>query len=128
MPYPPRPTKPLIIGLALLPLCTLYYFIDPTAAGWPFRCLFKTLTGWECPGCGSQRALHALLHGQLSQAIDFNPFLCIALPYLLLIIAASYIRHPRAQRLLRLATSLPAALAYIAAALAYTLLRNLCQP
>ncbi len=106
-------------------LVVVYYFLDPTTAGWPFRCLFKTLTGWDCPGCGSQRALHALLHGHLSEALAYNPFLCIAAPYLALIILASFVRHPRAQRLLAHVTSLPAACLYIAAALAYTLLRNL---
>jgi hypothetical protein len=30
------------------------------------------LTGLHCPGCGTLRCLHALLHGDLRQAAAFN--------------------------------------------------------
>ncbi|MEO5628158.1 MAG: DUF2752 domain-containing protein, partial [Thermomonas sp.] len=40
------------------------------------------LSGWYCPGCGSTRALHALLHGDLPQALAMNPLLVIAMPLL----------------------------------------------
>lgn len=44
------------------------------------KCPVKLLTGLYCPGCGSQRALHSVLHGQFSQAIMYNPFYLIAIP------------------------------------------------
>jgi hypothetical protein len=37
------------------------------------RCPLRTLTGWECPGCGSTRALSALARGDLAAAWRFNP-------------------------------------------------------
>jgi hypothetical protein len=46
-------------------------------------CPFHALTGWYCPGCGSLRAIHQLLHGNLSAAFAMNPFAVIALPFLL---------------------------------------------
>jgi hypothetical protein len=49
------------------------------APTWPF----KLLTGWDWPGCGFQRFLHALLHGRLREAIRYNFFLLYALPYTL---------------------------------------------
>ena len=42
-------------------------------ARFPFpRCPFLLLTGLYCPGCGSQRAVHALLHGQVARAAGLN--------------------------------------------------------
>lgn len=46
-------------------------------------CPFHALTGLYCPGCGSLRATHALLHGRLAEALQFNALavgLAFALP------------------------------------------------
>ncbi len=47
--------------------CWYYYTHDPLGGKAP-RCLFKLITGYECPGCGSQRAFHSLLHGDIAAA------------------------------------------------------------
>jgi hypothetical protein len=58
------------------------YFINPAAApGFP-RCPFHALTGLYCPGCGSLRALHRLVHGDLYAAFRLNPLMIIFIPYL----------------------------------------------
>jgi hypothetical protein len=58
----------LLGGLALV---ALYFRLNP--AHYPFpRCPVNWLTGLHCPGCGTQRALHALLHGRLAEAVGFN--------------------------------------------------------
>ena len=36
------------------------------------RCVFHAMTGLQCPGCGSTRALHHLLHGRIAEAWRFN--------------------------------------------------------
>lgn len=46
-------------------------------------CIFYRVTGLYCPGCGAQRSLHALLHGELLAALHFNPLFILALPFLL---------------------------------------------
>lgn len=56
----------------------LYQF-DPVTAGFYPACPFLTLTGFQCPGCGTTRALHALLHGQVGDAFRLNPLLFAAL-------------------------------------------------
>ena len=45
---------------------------DPSVAGWYPRCPFQALTGLDCPGCGSLRGTHALLHGALLSAVSHN--------------------------------------------------------
>jgi hypothetical protein len=45
-------------------------------------CPFLWLTGFYCPGCGSLRALHQLLHGNFGAAFALNPFAVLAFPFL----------------------------------------------
>jgi hypothetical protein len=44
-----------------------------------FQCSVKALTGFECPGCGMQRAFIALLKGEFMLSLQLNasmvPFL-----------------------------------------------------
>lgn len=83
----------IIIPLTLLVFfgCLLYYYIDPSLSPFMPKCIFKSLTGFDCPGCGLQRALHALLHGKFSEAIRFNFFLIIAIPMICLWLVNSFI-------------------------------------
>lgn len=62
---------------------------DPTEVPAP-RCMFKLITSLECPGCGTQRAIHALFHGHIAQAWNFNPALFFAVPLI-----ALYIKSPQ---------------------------------
>lgn len=79
-------------------LAVLYYAVDPRHCAWLPHCPFRMLTGWECPACGGQRALHSLLHGRLDEALRFNPFLVIAVPYLAVAVWTSFDRGPTAAR------------------------------
>ncbi len=42
-------------------------------------CLFHTLTGLNCPGCGGTRAAYQLLHGRLLLALRDNALFILAL-------------------------------------------------
>ncbi|HUS12310.1 MAG TPA: DUF2752 domain-containing protein, partial [Pyrinomonadaceae bacterium] len=55
----------------------------PGKSGFFLLCPFRALTGFTCPGCGSTRCLHRLLHGDLVGAFEFNPLLILSLPFLL---------------------------------------------
>lgn len=62
----------------------VYLFIfEPGKTGFFPGCPFRFLTGFNCPGCGTTRALHHILHGHFSTAFSLNPLLLIALPFLL---------------------------------------------
>jgi hypothetical protein len=69
------------LGLAA---AAAYLFIfEPGKSGFFPICLFRALTGLTCPGCGSTRAMHHLLHGHFLEAFELNPLLLIGLPFLL---------------------------------------------
>jgi len=52
---------------------------DPTSPNWLLRCPSLALLGLFCPGCGSQRAIHSLLHGEIGAALAYNPLLVLIL-------------------------------------------------
>ena len=65
------------------------YFIDPTVSqGITMKCMTYENTGLYCPGCGETRAFHALLHGHILQAFDYNllfPFVLIIMGWFFLV-------------------------------------------
>ncbi len=70
------------IRLGLAVLIGVLFLFDPEAGGGYPTCPFRSLTGWLCPGCGSQRAAHDLLHLRLGEAWEHNAALVAALPLL----------------------------------------------
>jgi hypothetical protein len=55
---------------------------DPATSSIFPPCPVRYLTGWYCPGCGSLRAIHQLLHGKLWAAWALNPLTVVLLPFL----------------------------------------------
>ncbi|WP_226294396.1 DUF2752 domain-containing protein [Aquimarina algicola] len=53
-------------------MLSLYYFGNPSEISLFPRCPFHVCTGLYCPGCGSQRALHHLLHFDIVSTLDYN--------------------------------------------------------
>jgi hypothetical protein len=81
-------------------------------------CPFKALTGLDCPGCGGLRMAHDVLHGDLAAAAVDNIFLLVGLPLLL---AWLLMRWRRGQTLM----TTPALVVIVAAAITWTVVRNL---
>jgi len=46
-------------------------------------CLFKTVLGISCPGCGLTRAIGALIQGDIAAAWQYNPQLFFIIPILI---------------------------------------------
>lgn len=74
-----------VIGIWLLLIAgAVYLFVfDPGRTGFFPACPFRLFTGLTCPGCGTTRALHQLIHGHFLAAFMLNPLLLFALPFLL---------------------------------------------
>ena len=67
----------IIAGAAYL------FFFEPGRTGFFPACPFRLLTGFTCPGCGTTRALHQILHGHFATAFTLNPLLLLAIPFIL---------------------------------------------
>ena len=76
------PRTQFVLLAATVLLC-VFYFFDPEQGGF-LACPFRYLTGLLCPGCGSQRGLHDLLHGRIREAFDHNALLVISVPLLMM--------------------------------------------
>ena len=48
----------------------------------PSLCVFRNLTGWECPGCGMTRAVLSILRGDLPAAFGYNHLVIVVFPLL----------------------------------------------
>lgn len=88
------------------------------------KCTFKFLTGYDCPGCGSQRMLHALLHGDIAAAWQANAVLLCMIPLLAIMIFAAMTRL-RNPRLYAVVNSLPVIISLLAITIIWTILRNI---
>lgn len=87
------------VGILLVAALFLFYRFNPETQPLFPRCPFLLITGYQCPGCGSQRALHSLLHADIVTAFKQNAFMVLAIPYVFLGIYLQYLggkqRHPR---------------------------------
>ena len=64
--------NPVLAAAAALGATAYVGAVDPNQSGHYPTCPFLFLTGRYCPGCGSLRAVHALVHGDLGAAIGLN--------------------------------------------------------
>lgn len=71
------------------------FFNNPSTSEIFPPCPTQYLTGYYCPGCGSLRALHALLHGDLAAAFSQNALTVVSIPFLvLLFLFPGKFQHP----------------------------------
>ncbi|HYP50263.1 MAG TPA: DUF2752 domain-containing protein [Pyrinomonadaceae bacterium] len=60
-------------------------WFNPVTAGFFPQCPLYQMTGLACPGCGLTRGFHALFHGDILTALDYNvmlPFYVVFFVYL----------------------------------------------
>jgi hypothetical protein len=72
----------LVLSLGGIAAIYILYTFDPARSAFYPPCPFHALTGLYCPGCGSLRALHQLLHGDWVIAFGLNPLAIVSLPFL----------------------------------------------
>ena len=87
-----RVTWRLVGGAGLGAILSILYFFAPTEYPFYPRCLLHSMTGLSCPGCGSLRAMHKLLHGEVAAAFQFNPLFLVSLPIVACALLAQVVR------------------------------------
>lgn len=89
----------LAAGVVAMGTTAFVYAVNPEVPGHYPTCPFRALTGYYCPGCGSARALHALLHGDPALALKRNPLFVAAVAGLFVYAVAWTVQRGRGQRL-----------------------------
>lgn len=70
------------ILLLPIPVLLVLLVLDPAAHALFPKCVFNSMTGLYCFGCGGQRALHDVLNGNLGLALSHNVLIVFMLPVL----------------------------------------------
>ena len=84
---------PAAILLAITALAAVLFYFPPDRYSFYPRCPIYTYLHLQCPGCGTTRALAALLHGHFIEALHLNPLTTLLLPIVLLYAARSLWRQ-----------------------------------
>jgi hypothetical protein len=112
---------------ALIAGSFIYFNYNPATNVWFPKCPFLLATGLKCPGCGSQRAVHALLHFDFHGAFASNALLIVSIPYILLLLAGYIVRHFRPQSSFPFLIQHPFVIwSFFAIVLAFWIARNIC--
>ena len=75
--------KWIFISISLIVFYVVYSYFNPYQVDFFPKCPFLLLTGYKCPGCGSQRAIHYLFNFDIYHAFKENMLLVISIPYLI---------------------------------------------
>lgn len=111
------------LTLTALSVLLIYGLLDPATMPFP-KCPVLVITGYECPGCGSQRAIHSILTGHLSDAWHYNALMVASIPVIALMLAASATRT-RYPRLYNTLNSRTAIISWVTIIVAWTVWRNI---
>ena len=113
------PVIMILIGL-------FYYYVDPSTLHFPIQCPWRLCTGTLCPACGFQRALNALVHGNIAQALSYNYFFILSVPYALAVVLVSWYNFGHRLDGLKRIVFHPVALkSYVILFIAWWVIRNL---
>jgi len=88
----------LVFGCVAVGMVVVAALVPPTVLErLPTLCLFRNLTGWECPGCGMTRAILSLLRGDLATALHYNRMVVLVFPLLCCLLLAELSNHQGAK-------------------------------
>ncbi|QTV06302.1 DUF2752 domain-containing protein [Faecalibacter bovis] len=79
-----------ICSILLLGGALIFYFYQNNPSdnnSFFLRCPSNFLFNIDCPGCGTQRAIHHLLHLEIAEAFRFNALFVLFSPLILVVIA-----------------------------------------
>lgn len=88
-----------IVAIVAIGVVVALWAGNPASEIWPLKCPLFQMTGWQCPLCGMQRAIHEMCHGNVLKAWEYNPGLWVSLPYFAVLGASSLFPSTRKYRI-----------------------------
>lgn len=82
--------RTILLFILLVIIAILYFIYNPEYHSFFPRCIFLHLTGYQCVGCGSQRAIHSLLHFDFASAFRYNALFVIFIPYMAMLFISEF--------------------------------------
>lgn len=113
----------LTAGIVLVVGLSYYAFIKLTGLGIP--CIFHSLTGLHCPGCGVSRMCIALLQLDLATAFQSNAFWMVLWPFLAVYGLFKWVEYLKTGRTVNRRWETPVSAVLLAIALIFSILRNI---
>lgn len=113
----------LALTFIVLFLCSLYFAFDPGLNIYFPKCPSNAILHYRCPLCGTQRALHQLLHLNITEAMALNFYFVALFPF-----AVAYITAKAANKgnaITRKIESKTTVIAFITVSMAWCVFRNI---
>lgn len=115
----------VLLGSSCILILTLYFIFNPSGSDFFPKCILFAHTGIYCPGCGSQRALHSLLHLNIKSTFSYNALFLPAIITVGYHYSASAIQKKKQKPVKTLLHHRNAPWVILGIVLAFWLLRNL---
>ncbi len=114
----------IVIGLITAVTAVLFLFNPEVSSFYP-TCPLNEYTGLYCPGCGTQRAAHEILHGNIAQAFSLNALFTLSLPFAIYYICIEFFNRIAKTNVKNFDLSTRNVLILLVIALAFMILRNM---
>lgn len=101
------------------------WYYNPTTVNFFPVCPLYSMTGIACPGCGLTRGFHALFHGDVITALDFNAMLPLYAAFFGYLFISLLLYAFRGKGLSTKIFTMKWAYSFIGVAFVFTVLRNL---
>lgn len=92
---------PIAFPFILAGMALLYYLVNPFMSGFPLQCIWRVVTHTQCPACGFQRALHLLVQGNVAEALSYNYFFVLSIPFAFAAVLAEWYNYNHKLEFLR---------------------------
>lgn len=113
------------IFAAPLVIAGVLWVVQPEKCAWLPPCPFHWLTGLHCPGCGTTRALHKLVHGDIAAGFRLNSLTMLLLPVLLYTLVSDVYCEVTGRQVRSILVSARASVVIAVLIIAFGILRNI---
>lgn len=118
--------KKIVLYLVAAGVLGCIYAVFVEAAGWALPCLFHSITGLACPGCGVTRMCLSIIHLDFEAAFLSNQMLFLLLPVLFYLFGSYTLGYVKTGRWMQSRVQTVLTYICIGLLLVYFVYRNIC--